>query len=347
MRASGGLVLSRTISVSTDSRDIESHAFRLVQRLGDLDPFRSNPEAAITSSFGLIVEYRIDIDGNCDIDGSYHPERRTIRIAKAASPGRRRFTALHELAHALGRSDSAFQDWLFKFDDAGRVQEERVANAFASAVLLPELIVNEYIPDIGPCAWDVVQLATASTASREAVCVRASQRLRGPGMVALMRDSVMLFSASRALPYRVTRNTDQGPGSFFARASEYGRLRETGVRIRFADGKVTSDTLMADAYADDKGYLFVVLMEHSAPWQVLTPSSLGPDGFEIECEECDALRITWARECPICGDHPCPDHGCSCRRQVSRRGSIRRCRNCNIQLPTAARPEVEYCDNCA
>lgn len=333
--------------MTTDSRDIESHANRLVQLLGDIEPFRYDPEAAILSSFGLTVEHRVDINSDCDIDGSYHPERRTIRIAKAASSGRRRFTALHELAHALGRTDPVLQDWLFGFDGAGRIQEERVANAFASTVLLPESIVSEHIPDVGPCAWDIVQLAAASTASREAVCVRASQRLRGPGMVALVKGSVVLFSASRALTYSVARNTDQGSGSFFARASMHGQLRETGVRLRFAGSNMTSNTLIADANADNNGYLFAVLMEYNAPWQALTPASTGPDGFEFECDECDFVRITWAPECPICGDRPCPDHGCSCRKQPSRIGSVRRCLRCNIQLPVAAGPEVEYCDNCA
>ena len=331
--------------MGASQRDVESHATRLAGRLGDLEPYRLDPAFAISANFGITVEYRAEVDSGCDIDGSYHHELKTIRIAQAASLARRRFTALHELAHALGRTDSELQDWLFGFEAAGRIEEERVANAFAAEVLLPKAIVDDHLPDIGPCAWDVVQLAAASTASREAVCVRASQRLRGPGMVVLAQGSVVRFSATHSLPFRVPRGTDQGPDSFFARASEHGQIREAGVRLRFPNTDLRSDALMADAYADADGYVYVVLMEHSAPWQALTPPASSPDGFEIECEECDRVRITWARGCPVCGDRPCPDHGCSCTR-AARRGAVRRCKSCNIQLPAAVGPDVEVCEMC-
>jgi len=332
--------------VSANPRDVDNHAARLIERLGDLDPFRLDPAGATSAKFGITVQYRTHIDSDCDIDGSYNHEQRVIKVAAAASPGRRRFSVLHELAHALGHTDPALHDWLFTFAAAGRLEEERVANAFAGAVLLPKELVDEHIPDVGPCAWDVAQLAAASTASREAVCVRASQRLRGPGLVALVQGPIVQFAATRALPFRVARGSDQGSGSFFARASARGRLRENGVRIRFPGTGNTSSSLSADAEADDDGYLFAVLMEHRAPWQPLTPIQSGPEGHEIDCDECDRTRITFAPECRTCGDRPCPDHGCACTRGLFRRAKPRHCRNCNIELPSGAPAEADLCDNC-
>ena len=330
--------------MARDSHGTEYFAGRLVERLGNPEPFRLDPAEASKDRFGITVVFRDTVDTDCDIDGSYDHELKLIKVAAAASAGRRKFTTLHELGHALGRTDNELQDWLFTQKTFGRLDEERVVNAFAGSVLLPDHLVNEHIPDVGPTAWDVAQLATAATASREAVCVRASMRLRGPGLVALARGSVVQFASTRGLAFGIGRGSDQGADSFFARAAGRDTHREDGVRITFPSG-VRSTQLIGDAAPDGDGHTFVVLMEHSAPWRALTPVTDGPEGFEIDCELCDRSRITFARECVRCGDRPCPDHGCACG-QGTFRPPGRKCTSCNAGLPLAARPEVELCDNC-
>ncbi len=331
--------------MNADPRQVDAHARRLVGRLGEEKPFRLNPEPVVAAKFGITVRYRRDITSDCDIDGSYDHERRVITVDEAAAPSRQRFTILHELGHALGRDDGELQDWLFDFALTGRREEERVANAFASLVLLPDNLVAEYIPSEGPCAYDVQQLGELSSASREAACVRASQLLRGPGMVVLSRGRTVQLAVTRTLPFGIRRETDMGTDSFFERAARSLSFRQSGVRLRFPGTQVESSTLEADAVTDAHGYTFSVLMEHSAPWVSLTSVVSGPSGHEIDCEQCDRSRITYGAECRHCGDRPCPEHGCACD-QHPYVAAVRRCRECNVELPIAAPVTIVLCDMC-
>ena len=331
--------------MSADPRQIDAHARRLVALLGDETPFREDPESAVGLAFGIEVRYHHDSLSDCDFNGSYDHERGIITVDAAAVESRRRFTILHELCHALGHDDGEFQDWLFQFDAAGRNEEERVANAFASLILLPDHLVSEHIPENGPRARDVQQLAEMSFASREAACVRASQSLRAPGMVVLSRGGMVQLAINRGLPFAIRRETDMGSDSFFFEASQKPSLRRSDIRLRFPQSGVESSTLEADAVTDAQGYTFSVLMQGVAPWVALTSVPSGPIGHEIDCEQCDRTRITYKAECRVCGDHPCPDHGCSCNtwQRVKR---ARRCRDCNVELPSAAPAEVTLCDLC-
>ena len=331
--------------MTADPRQIDAHARRLIALLGDETRFREDPESAVRAVFGIEVRFRRDVMSDCDFAGSYDHERRVITVDAAAVASRRRFTILHELGHALGRHDDELQDWLFQFDAAGRNEEERVANAFAGLILLPDHLVSEHIPADGPCAYDVQQLAEMSYASREAACVRASQKLRAPGMVALSRGQTVQLAVNRGLPFAIRRETDMGMDSFFYAASRRQFVRRSGIRLRFPHSGVDSSILEADAVTDAKGYTFSVLMTYGAPWVALTSRLSGPLGHEIDCEQCDRTRITFKAECQRCRDRPCPDHGCSCNTGC-RNNAVRRCRDCNLELPSLAPADVDLCDLC-
>ena len=327
--------------------EIQTHVRRLIDQLqelvGDLQPFRDDPAAAIASRLDFLVEFREQRFNQCGIAGSFHPEKRLIVVGLAMSAGRVRFTALHELAHALGHQDAIFQDWIFALEPQGRLAEERVANAFATQVLLPSSMVDAFIPVEGPSAWDVIQLWKKSLASREAVCVGAAQRLCYPGLVALVHGSTIQFAAGHSLLFQVSRDSDQGAGSFFDRATKNLTLRENDVELRLPENQF-SGTFMADAYRDDDGYAFVVLQEHGAAWAPATTFVAEPVLYELECPLCDRTRVTPVRVCPKCGDHPCPDHGCSCKLAPWIDPKILHCEQCHIELPKAARPGTRFCD---
>lgn len=328
--------------MSASASDVDAHARRLVEALGDDEPFRRDPAAAVTASFGITIRYRVNVSSDCDIDGSYNHDEQIITVDAAAIAPRRRFTILHELAHALARLDEELADWLLLFESGGRLEEEHVANAFAGLVVLPDALVDQHIPAEGPCAYDIRQLVEASEASREAACVRASQRLRSGGLIVLSHGSTVQLAISRGLPFGLKRGTDMGPDSFFAAASTRQTARRSGVRLRFPGTDNLSSTLEGDAVTDDHGYTFSVLMQHGAPWLPLTSATEGPLGHEIDCDLCDRTRMTFKAECRTCGDRPCPDHGCACDRYRPR--IERRCEECNITLPAAAPPDVVCCD---
>jgi hypothetical protein len=325
--------------------DVMAHVLRLVDALADPSDFVLEPEAAVSSRFGITVESRPAVSSGCSIAGSYNRAERRIIVERAMSRGRERFTVLHELGHALADEDTEIQDWLFGQSDRGARGAERLADAFAAEVLVPTALVDDMIPDEGPSAFDVATLAARSAASREAVCVRASQRLRSPGAICLVRGAYIQFTATRMFETRVPRDLEIAVGSFFARAVLHDSLREDGVRIDLGDGRRTQ-TLLADAYSDD-GFTFVVLQENSAPWAPVTPVSEGPDGVEFECPECDRPRWTFIPSCRVCGDWRCPDHGCSCATAVGAAELRRTCASCGLTLPSGAPRDLFLCDNCA
>jgi len=333
--------------VPNKGSDIESHVQRLIGRLNieaeALQLFRESPAIAVARYFDFSVEYRAPGTSPCSIAGSFQPEDRLITVEQSKSEGRIRFTILHELGHALAYSDDAIQDWLFGLGDLSRRAEEQYANAFATEVLLPKKMVDDVIPTEGPNAWDVVRLWRSSTASREAVCVRSAQRLLCPGLVAIVRGTIIQFAATRSLLFDVPRDSDQGEGSYFERSTQTDSLREHGVEVSLPDG-LNSGLFYADAYRDDDGYTFVVLQENRPPWIAGQGVSTEPELNELDCPVCDRVRWTAARRCPRCGDYPCPDHGCSCNIGPWRDPRVRRCEKCHIELPLAALAETRFCD---
>jgi Zn-dependent peptidase ImmA (M78 family) len=327
--------------------DIELQVGRLIEELLhvalDLDRLRQDPVSAIPDHFEVEVELRQRIEGRCGIAGAYYAGRGLIVVEESLSPARVRFTALHELAHVLGYQDAIFQDWIFSLEDEGRLAEERVADAFAAEILLPSLLVSEMIPPEGPSASHVHELWRQAKASREAVCVRASQRLRSPGIVAVAKSSVILFAATRQTTYQLPRDSDQGPGSFVERASSRDALRGSGVEVISPDGELPC-RFLADAVRADDGYIFLVFHESGAPWITEHSGAEDPEFFEVDCVECDRTRFTLRAACLKCGDHPCPDHGCSCHLEPFRDSSARHCQKCHIELPKAAPATARFCD---
>ena len=173
--------------------------------------------------------------------------------------------------------------------------------------------------------------------------MRAAQRLCSPGLVILVSGSTIQFAAGSRLAFRVPRDSVQGTGSFFDRATKVSTLRETDIEIRLPDDQF-SGVFMADAYLDDTGYAFAVLQEEDAPWIPKNDFATDPDFYEVDCPTCDRTRFTRVRVCPKCGDRPCPDHGCSCNLEPWKDPKARHCEKCHVELPRAAPPNTRFCD---
>lgn len=270
----------------------------------------------------------------CSVAGVYLDEVNPpiLAIARSASPGRRAFTVLHELGHHLQRTQLTLTDVLLAQPDNGDLLEDAACDAFAAELLLPIALVDTYIGNRGPTAPEVVDLWHASSASRAAVCVRAAQRLPGPGhLVLLDEEGLVSFSASHALP-PLTRGSDQGNVATVRDA--YARAgRATGrTRLRYRDG-ILGEQLHAQVVPMD-GYLLVVAVVDSAPWETFSLPSrdTGPIGTGWICEQpdCGHEFRSFGTRCARCQAPMCPRcERCRCAPRVRER----RCSGCFQVLP--------------
>jgi Zn-dependent peptidase ImmA (M78 family) len=191
-----------------------------------------------------------DTGNRCSVAGAYYgtEDPPLLTVAQATSPGRRAFTALHELGHHLQQSDVELAEAVDSHGDNAEPFEDAACDAFAADVLLPEELVTHHLPDGTPTADHIVALHRSSVASRAAVCVRAAQRLAAPGHVLLLdSDGAVQFAASHLMP-RPTRGSNQSAAPVVAQAltDPAGRGRARGrTRLRYRDG-IEGDELRAD-----------------------------------------------------------------------------------------------------
>lgn len=233
-----------------------------------------DPLEAVRRWPGITLQLRSDAEpfGKCSVAGSYFEDRGLITVARSASKGRQKFTALHELGHHLQRHDESLVKILASEPDAGFLLEEDICDGFAAEVLLPTHYVDEVIGERGPTAGEIVELFKTSQASREACCVRGAQHIVGPGHVMLSsQDGVARFTASSSA-YRVARNTPQDGNEVISSAVRWGSAkRET--RVRYASG-VLSEPFHGDAVTDGD-YIFAVMAIKPA-WKSFTMLSGDP-----------------------------------------------------------------------
>lgn len=296
-----------------------------------------------------------EITGDCSVAGSFDAgPPPTINVVQVASIGRRYFTALHEFGHRLVEDDTAIHDLLFDEPDGGLRLTEDVCDAVAAELLLPDEYVDRFIGPTGPTARGVLDLMTHSAASREACCVRAAQRLPGPGHVMVARRGVALFTASRGTRYRVARNSPQGDDHITTvAAGRTGPVRDEA-SVRYASGAV-SDRFFAEAAVGPEGFVVAVFVDGRAPW--LDGPTLYSDDRrnEVEacCPRCEEDFTTTTAPCPTCRDYrhlwrPDGTDGCgrcSCEPNATEK---RTCPECFVHRPPTdfSTPDSEQCDYC-
>jgi hypothetical protein len=346
---------SPTITVS--SAEVDALLVRVLQMLDRLRPgaaaaLRDDPCAIIGSWPELALRFvpSADTDGRCSVAGAYVWETvpPVLAVAAAASAGRRAFTALHELAHHLQQNDIELAQALLDAGARGHTLEEAVCDAFAAAVLLPDALIEEHLTAPGPTVESVRALHAASVASRAAVCVRASHRLRSPGQVILLDyDGTVQFAAARGVS-PVSRGSDQSGAAVIREALGSSGARKGRTRLVYRDG-IRGEELFAQA-GDLAGYLVVVTMTDRPPWEtsfVLPSRETAPTGRNWLCEQpdCDFDGPVFAAPCPRCRQPVCPDCSrCTC----TPRTAERRCGVCNVVYPARFFPgSADVCQECS
>jgi hypothetical protein len=195
--------------------------------------------------------------------------------------------------------------------DASRRAEERVADAFAAAVLIPDGAVDEVLNGSAPTAQHLVDLFHRSdvAGSREACCVRIAQRMTGNGYVILAEGNRLRFCAVVGSAYAIRRGTEQPGVGLLRIATEQGTSTDPNTKLQFPDGRFTGE--YAGHSVADGLYTFAVLTDSSTPpwggW--IAPRRSEGEAPEIFCLECDEVTEAWQRcdtnsahrVCSVCG----------------------------------------------
>ncbi|MGH8930022.1 MAG: ImmA/IrrE family metallo-endopeptidase [Egibacteraceae bacterium] len=326
---------------------VEQHARRL---LDSLDPdlregLSVDPITIITSRLEVAVQLRPERSGtgDCPIDGSYFPDPPQISVAESLSRRRVNFSVLHELGHHLQASDILLADILWREPDGGIGLEEDVSDTFAAEVLLPQRLVDEIIDDAGPTAAAVAELFGATQASREACCVRASHRVRGPGYVVLADpDGTIRFAAPANQRYRIAPGTQQGRTHLLARAGRMGQARGES-SLAYWHGSRTP-AYQANAVCRD-GYVFAVFVAGRPSWSNLSSlASDRPEGVHTVCPSCDEEFEAFGPPCAACSVHRCQRCGkCGCLSPVKQM----QCVGCMLtKAITQFAPGERQCNDC-
>lgn len=295
-----------------------------------------DPVAAIEALTDLSVEIREATDfgsSSCSVEGIYFETDRRIRVMRAMSPRRTKFTALHELGHDLARQTDATASAIFDLPTkAGRNLEERIGDAFAAELLVPTADVEDLLEGRQPTATDVADLFELVEGSREACCVRMAQYLEEEGYVVLAEGSVIRFCAVAGGAFRVRRGTDQGQDHLLAAASRSGVAVADQVRLRHWSGYQTPE--YGGQAVERGGYVYAVLTASTklpwGGWRI--PGDQRPGPVEYHCRGCDEDVESWTR-CETCESMICPHEDCGwCPCQGPGRAVVaeRRCSVCQL-----------------
>lgn len=265
----------------------------------DLDILREDPFEAIPLIDEQVSIRLIDHEpaAGCSVEGLYHEETRSIDVQRANSSRRTRFTAIHEFGHDRCRHNREVARYLASLTKTTRTTEERVADAFAGEVLIPDAALDAVLAGKEAQAHHLVELFHRDDVggSREACCVRVAQRMRGNGYVVLCEGDVLRFCAAVGTSFRIARGTAQATVGLLRRAAEHGSATDTDTRLQYPDGRLTE--AFAGQAVTDGMYTFAVLTDSTRPpwggWIVpRRPESEAP---EIFCADCDEISEAWQR----------------------------------------------------
>ena len=318
---------------------------------GAVAALRDDPCAVISTWSEVELRYvpAVETEGGCSVAGAYVWDTTppVLAVADAASPGRRAFTVLHELAHHIQQNDAGLAQTLLDAGNGGRLLEEAVCDAFAASVLLPDDLVDQHIPAAGPSVYDIGDLNAASSASRAAVCVRAAQRLRSPGHVVLLDyDGTVQFAAAQGLP-PVRKRSDQSSVPVIQDALGF-RTAKGRTRLLYRDG-IRGEELFVQA-GDLDGYIVAVLTTDRPPWEdafVLPSRETAPAAATWVCPNlgCGEEFESFGTSCPRCRVPKCPECStCECPPAVAQK----QCTTCfQVQSAHGFEGNSTVCESCS
>ncbi|GAA3824108.1 ImmA/IrrE family metallo-endopeptidase [Cellulomonas soli] len=267
-------------------------------------------EAALTSKRGA--------GGWCD--GLSFAEHNTVIYAPTPGSNRQNFTLLHEVGHILVEDDDSALVWLADRDNPER-EVERLCDEIASALVVPEEMLDDIV-GIGPLtAMDLKTLVTVSSASGPACAIALATRLSS-GAVAIIDRATEIVAHSalcgdelQVYPWRGTNVPAGHP------------------LLRLAAGAATTTrSYWLDRWDRRQDYYVSAVATEKRIYAVFSINDLwGVDRFhggqapptksnalrrEIRCR-CGFRGPVTGWPCPECGHLYCPECGdCDCQRRA-------------------------------
>lgn len=255
---------------------------------------------------------------DCSVAGGYRDTPPTLIVTESMSRRRQQFTLLHELGHHLQQTNLELGRRVMRHTDPTGF-EDACCDAFAASVLLPDDMVDDASrPFGGPTAQTAVDLFDLSNASRAAISVRLTQRLKGSGVITVVNESgIVTFAAARGSMFPPARGSNQSENPLIRAAldgAESARVwSRDDARIWYLDGHSSNELYGQAAWAGNR--LFVVMVDESAPWRSFSP----PRDFTVtrtrskwaDCYTCGTnfeIRI----HCFTCSKPKCPSGHCAC-----------------------------------
>lgn len=306
------------------------------EQLEDLRRDTFDAIAQVDPGVTLHVVVRLARD-DCGVEGMYHEPTGRIYVQAARSARRTRFTALHEFGHRRARETVETARELARLrPDRSRQFEEKVADAFAAGILIPDHVVDRILGGRQPTARHAVDLFDDPEVggSREACCVKLAQRMTGNGYVLLAQADTILFCAPVGTPFRLARGTSQGHDHLLAKASQRGAAVSDHVTLTHRSGGGTPEFAGQAVASGD--YVFAVLTDATKlPWGGWRPPSTSTGTApEAYCESCDELVEAWDW-CDIGRHRICGECGwCACSKPKAKIPT-RPCDSCFLTKPLA------------
>ena len=311
----------------------------------------------------LVVTPSATLGSECSVAGTYYDPSNSssaiIAVAESGNARRDAFTALHELGHHIQHTTPEIADELANLPlDITFAVEDRICEEFAAAILIPDSVSAEILDDGIPTAANVVALTRQTSASRSAVCIRASENLTVPGMVVLLdADDHVQIAPARGLP-PLRRGSDQSNADIVKKArrrlteGDYNfKVTDDDTRFEYRDG-IEGAPLFAQAADIGGGYLVFVAVSENPPWRerfTLPQRSYGPSVSDRECPDpaCGEPFEAWTPVHDVCGKPQCPAcNRCGCTRRSAKE---RECAGCHLVLPHRlfASDAATHCNDCA
>lgn len=332
-------------------RKIAAELVRLEAERGSLDliTVAANPENALSGHPEVQVEYDLAPKAGCSVFGYYRPQQSgpsLIFVHPALTAERDNFTIVHELGHHVQRQHLAWAQVRHSLSGrAGRRMEERVADAFAAEVLIPEEQLGTESSWLNARA--IAEVYGRVRASRAAVAMRAIDLTPEGDYAAVVVsnvEGVVTFArASGDDVYAPARGVVQpGIAGLIATAMESGGYASGSLSegLQHRSGWSQQDLIAEVAMDDSWSHAFAVVRSShrfgaERKWERL----------EFECVN-DACGENFSSDenvqfCVLCTTPKCPECGrCACEPR-----NVTFCEKCTMQFSPAERenPALHDC----